>query len=86
MLRQSVSMAFLPQALKLQEELHVSQFLMNLPAEFEPVRVGLMNRENCPDLDTCVQEVLRKETSPFFTLFPSRGNKDLSCTIRTISD
>ena len=30
MLLQSVSTEFLPQALKLQEELHVSQFLMNL--------------------------------------------------------
>ena len=71
MLLQFVSAAFLPQALKLQEELHVSQFLMNLRAEFEPVRTALMNRETAPDLDTCVQEVLRKETSPFFTLFPS---------------
>ena len=35
---------------------------MNLRAEFEPVRAALMNRETSPDLDTCVQEVLREET------------------------
>ncbi|XXG51957.1 hypothetical protein AAC387_Pa03g0404 [Persea americana] len=48
MLLHSVSTEFLPQALKLQEELHVSQFLMNLRSEFEPVRAALMNRENSP--------------------------------------
>ena len=46
---------FLPPALKLQEELHISQFVMKLNPEFEPVRAALMNRENSPDLDTCVQ-------------------------------
>eukprot|EP00268_Persea_americana_P025756 TRINITY_DN25109_c1_g1_i1.p1 TRINITY_DN25109_c1_g1~~TRINITY_DN25109_c1_g1_i1.p1 ORF type:complete len:194 (+),score=28.25 TRINITY_DN25109_c1_g1_i1:528-1109(+) len=44
----SVSSEFLPQALKLKEELHISQFLMNLRPEFEPVRAALMNRENPP--------------------------------------
>ena len=61
MLLQSVSAEFLPRALRLQEELHVSPFLMNLCPEFEPVRAALMNREHSPDLDTCVQEVLREQ-------------------------
>ncbi|XXG90666.1 hypothetical protein AAC387_Pa12g2380 [Persea americana] len=51
----------LPQALKLQEELHISQFLMNLCPEFEPFRAALMNQENSPNLDTCVQDVLWEE-------------------------
>ena len=62
MLLQYVSAAFLPQALKLHEEQHVGQFLMNLRSEFEPIQAALMNREIYPDLDTCVQEVLREET------------------------
>lgn len=53
---------FLPRALKLQEQLHVSQFPMDLHPEFEPVRAALMNREIPPNLDTCVQDVLREET------------------------
>ena len=69
MLLQSVSAEFLPQALKLQEELHVSQFLMNLRPEFEPVCAALMNREISPDLDTCIQEVLREETRLFISSF-----------------
>ena len=35
---------------------------MNLRSEFEPVRAALVNREISPDLDTCIQEVLREET------------------------
>lgn len=54
MLLHSVIPYFLPQALKLQDELHISQFLMNLCPEFEPVRAALMNREISPNLDTCV--------------------------------
>ena len=61
MLFQFVSTDFLPQALKLQGEQHVSQFLMNLRSEFEPIRAALMNREITLDLDTCVQEVLQEE-------------------------
>lgn len=52
---------FLPQALKLQGELHISHVLMNLRLEFEPIRAEFMNREISPDLDTCVQEVLREK-------------------------
>ena len=36
--------------------------MMNLRLEFEPVRAALMNQEISPDLDTCIQEVLREET------------------------
>lgn len=61
MLLHSITSEFLPQALKLKEELHISQFLRNLRPELEPVRAALMNREASPDLDTCVQEVLREE-------------------------
>ena len=35
---------------------------MNLQSKFEPVRAALMNRENSPDLDMCIQEVLREKT------------------------
>ena len=45
----------------LQEESHISQFLMNLRPEFESVRFALMNREVSANLDTCFQEVLREE-------------------------
>ena len=61
MLIQTVSSGFLPEALKLQEETHISQFLMNLRPEFESIRSALMNRENSANLDTCFQEVLREE-------------------------
>lgn len=61
MLLQSVSAKFLPKAINLQEELHVSQFLMNLRPEFELVQAALMKQEHSPDLDTCVLEVLREE-------------------------
>ena len=61
MLLHSVSSNFIPQALKLQEELCISQFLMNLHLKFEPVQASIMNRENSPDLNTYVQEVLREE-------------------------
>lgn len=39
--------------LKIQEESHISQFLMNLQLEFESVRSALLNREVYPDLKTC---------------------------------
>lgn len=61
MLLHLITSEFLPQALKLKEELHISQFLRNLCPELEPVQATLMNREASPDLDTCVQEVLREE-------------------------
>lgn len=61
MLLHSVSSNFIPQALKLQEELCISQFLMNLHLEFEPDRASIMNRENSPDLNTYVQEVLTSQ-------------------------
>ena len=61
MLIQTVSSGFLSEALKLQEETHISQFLMNLRPEFESIRSALMNRENSANLDTCFQEVLREE-------------------------
>lgn len=63
MLLHSISTEFLPHALKLQEEQHISQFLMNLPPEFEPVHAALMNREISTDLDTCVQEIMREKSS-----------------------
>lgn len=62
MLLQSILAEFPPQALKLQEELHVDHFLMNLRPEFEPVQAALMIRENSPDLNTCIQEVLQEQT------------------------
>lgn len=37
------------------------QFLMKLRREFEPIQVGLMNHVPVPDLDTCLQELLREE-------------------------
>eukprot|EP00268_Persea_americana_P004867 TRINITY_DN11598_c0_g1_i4.p1 TRINITY_DN11598_c0_g1~~TRINITY_DN11598_c0_g1_i4.p1 ORF type:complete len:135 (+),score=23.59 TRINITY_DN11598_c0_g1_i4:123-527(+) len=61
MLIQTVSTDFLSEALKLQEETHISQFLMNLRPEFESVQSALMNREQSANLDTCFQEVLREE-------------------------
>ena len=61
MLIQTVSSGFLSEALKLQEETHISQFLMNLRPEFESVQSALLNRENYANLDTCFQEVLREE-------------------------
>lgn len=61
MLLHLISSEFLPQAPMLQEELHITQFLMNLHPEFEPVHAAFMNRENTPDLDTCAQEVFREE-------------------------
>ena len=61
MLIQTVSSGFLSEALELQEETHISQFLMNLRPEFESVRSALMNRENSANLDTCFREVLREE-------------------------
>ena len=61
MLIQIVSTGFLSEALKLQDETHISQFLMNLRPEFESVRSALMNREQSAHLDTCFQEVLREE-------------------------
>lgn len=61
MLLYYVSTEFLPHALKLQEELHVSQFLMNLCSEFEPVWAALMNRENSPGLDTCPRGSSRRD-------------------------
>ena len=61
MIIQSVSAGFLSEALKLQEETHISQFLMNLRPDFESVRSALMNREVTANLDTCFQEVLREE-------------------------
>lgn len=61
MLIQTVSPGFLSEALKLQEETHISQFLMNLRPDFESVRSALMNRELSANLDTCFQEVLREE-------------------------
>lgn len=48
--------------LKIQEESHISQFLMNLWLDFESVQSALMNREVSLDLKTGVQEVLREET------------------------
>ena len=53
MVLDTVSTALRPEALKLQEESHINQFLMNLRPEFESVRAALMNRETSPDLDTC---------------------------------
>ena len=61
MLIQTVSLRFLSEALKLQEETHISQFLMNLRPEFEFVWSALMNRESFANLDTCFQEVIREE-------------------------
>lgn len=61
MLLHLISSEFLPQALTLQEELHISQFLMSLRPEMEPVHATLMNRENTPNLDTWVQEVFHEE-------------------------
>ena len=37
------------------------QFLMKLPPEFETVRSNLMSRQPCPSLETCLNEILRKE-------------------------
>eukprot|EP00268_Persea_americana_P045371 TRINITY_DN4622_c0_g1_i1.p1 TRINITY_DN4622_c0_g1~~TRINITY_DN4622_c0_g1_i1.p1 ORF type:complete len:229 (+),score=31.44 TRINITY_DN4622_c0_g1_i1:829-1515(+) len=48
--------------IKIQKNAHISQFLMNLRPEFEYVRAALLNREVPPNLDTCVQEVLREES------------------------
>lgn len=53
--------------LKIQEESHISQFLMNqflmnLWPDFESVQSALMNREVSLNLKTCVQEVLQEET------------------------
>lgn len=62
MLLASVSLDFLPQALKLQEEARISQFLMNLHSEFELVRSVLMNRKISPDLETSVREVICEKT------------------------
>lgn len=54
MLLTLVSIDFHLQALKLQEETHISQFLMNLYHEFESICSALMNEEISLDLDTCV--------------------------------
>lgn len=68
--------------LKIQEEFHISQFLMNVQLEFESVRSALLNREFSPDLKPCVQEVLREETKAYSgtqlenpTLLTSEGNR-----------
>ncbi|XXG40077.1 hypothetical protein AAC387_Pa01g0879 [Persea americana] len=61
MLIQTVSHGFLSEALKLQEETHISQFLMNLQPDFELVRSAFMNSKLLANLDTCFQEVLREE-------------------------
>lgn len=61
MLIQTVSSGFLSEALKLQEETHISQFLMNLRPEFEYVWFALMNKEVSINLNTCFQEVFQKE-------------------------
>ena len=61
MLIQTVSSGFLSKAFKLQEETHISQFLMNLRPEFQSVRSALMNRENSANLDTCFQVVFLEE-------------------------
>ena len=58
---QTVSSGFLSKALKLQEKIHISQFLMNLRPKFESVRSALLNREVFANLDTCFQEVLQEE-------------------------
>ena len=58
MIIHTVPSGFLFEALKLQEETHISQFLMNLRPEFESIRSALMNREVSANLDTCFQEVL----------------------------
>lgn len=61
MLLPTIHSNFLLQAFKLQEESHVNQFLMNLSPKFEIVRGALMNQEISPDLNTCVQVVVRDE-------------------------
>lgn len=61
MIIQAVPQDAIKQVLKLPEESYVSLFLMNLCPEFEAVRASIMNREPTPDLETCVQEVLREE-------------------------
>lgn len=61
MILENVSSTAHAEVIKVQEESHISQFLMNLRPEFESVRAALMNRETSPHLDTCVQEVLREE-------------------------
>ena len=57
----TVSSGFLSEALKLQEETHISQFLINLRPKFEYVWFALVNREVYANLDKCFQEVLREE-------------------------
>lgn len=47
--------------IKIQQNSHISQSLMTLCPEFESVRAALVNMEVTPDLDTCVQEILREE-------------------------
>ena len=61
MVLDTISTALRPGALKLQMESHIKQFLMHLRLEFESVWAALMNREIFPDLDTCVQVVIREE-------------------------
>lgn len=61
MILDTVDTATHSQVMKLQEESHISQFLMNLHPEFESVQATLMNRETCLNLDTCVQKALREE-------------------------
>ena len=61
MLIQTVSSGFSFEALKLQEEAHISQFLRNLLPEFEFVQSARVNRESDTNLHTCFQEVLHKE-------------------------
>ena len=73
MIIQAVAQEAIKQVMKLQEESHVSQFLMNLCPEFEAVRASIMNREPTPDLETCVQEVLREEL-PLQTQQTLEGN------------
>lgn len=55
--------------IKIQEEPRINQFLMNFHQEFESVRAALLNRETTPDLETCLQEVLREETRPSISKF-----------------
>lgn len=63
MILNSTPQRALSDVLRIQEESHISQFLMNFHPEFESIQAAYMNRETAPDLDNCVLKLMLQSQS-----------------------
>lgn len=63
MILHSTPQCTLSDVLCIQEESHISQFLMNFHPEFESIQAAHMNQETAPNLDICVQELMLQSQS-----------------------